>query len=192
MEKLNLHELSLLLDQDIVVIQEDARKHHLKDKLKAMHGPEQKDPPLLSAPEIPEKAPVGDEYQEELLQFKYEGNFDKGVLVIYQGNNLEPSHREFLMKILGAVGCSLKDVALMSSDHVLELPSGGLGRLNPHKLLVFGSFNHELMKFKKVNYACTGEETVYFFADDLGDLADNIHLKKELWKGLQVLFNIKK
>lgn len=191
MEKLNLHELSLLLDQDIVIIQEDVEQHRSKEKLAPLHAAQQQDGsgvPLA----LQGKTQAADETQEELLKFKYEGNFDKGVLVIYQGNGLDPGHREFLMKILGAVGCSLKDVALMSSDHVLELPSGSLGRLTPHKLLVFGSFNHEIMKLKTANYRCIGEETLYFFADDLGDLVHNVHLKKELWKGLQVLFNIKK
>lgn len=181
---MNLLELSLLLDQDLVVIQDEFKKQQPG----AVPRLQEKDPFGASVQEMPSV----DEYQEELVKIKYEGNFGKGVLVIYQGNHLEEGHREFLMKILGAVGCSLKDVALMPSDHVLELPSGSLSRLNPSKVLVFGSFNHALMKFKKENYECSGEETVYFFADDLGDLADNQKLKKELWKGLQVLFNIKK
>ncbi|HLW18941.1 MAG TPA: hypothetical protein VKX33_01385 [Cyclobacteriaceae bacterium] len=169
MEVLDLQQLSLILDQDLVILQEDV-------------------PKLLSW----QKTDNQEEYTEEINEITYEGNFEKGILVMFQGNELESSHREFLLKILGAVGCSLKDVALISSGRILELPEESINRLNPRKCLVFGTFSHPIMQFKTSTYEVISGETEYFFADAMEDLVENIPLKRSLWNGLQVLFQIKK
>src|SRR5690606_38546462 len=102
------------------------------------------------------------------------------------------SYREFLMRILGAVGCSLKDVAMVSTNHIHELPTECISQLNPNKCLVFGSLNHPIMKWKTKNYEVISGEAAYLFADPLEELSANVQLKKNLWTCLQVLFNIKK
>jgi hypothetical protein len=49
------------------------------------------------------------------------------------------------------------------------------------------------MTRKKNNYEITQEgEIEYLFADDLGQISENVALKKSLWSALQVLFNITK
>ena len=189
MESLNLHHLSLLLDQDLVIIPEDINKHLLSDQLKARHASFIEETGItqnISASEAEE------EYLEEILKINYEGNFEKGVLIIYQGNHLEDSYREFLMRILGAVGYSLKDVALVSTNHIHELPVDCISQLNPNKCLVFGALNHPIMRLKTKDYEIISGEAACFFADPLEELADNVQLKRKLWTGLQVLFNIKK
>lgn len=195
MEALNLYHLSLILDQDLIVIPEEIRIHQLSEKLKARHAyhPEEgisesnisvSEPPELNKPEK--------EYQDEFLKINYEGNFEKEVLIIYEGSLLEDSSRDFLMKILGAVGCSLKDVALVAATHLLELPSESISHLNPHKCIVFGKVIHPLIRLKKENYEIISGEIVFLFADDLKEIAENIPLKKKLWSSLQVLFTITK
>lgn len=185
MDTLNIHELSLLLDQDIVVLPEEIRKHQLSETLKARHA---------SHPEEnPETGPHGPiKPEEEYYKIDYEGNFEKGVLIIYEGKDLEAENRGFLMKILGAVGCSLKDVALVSATHLQEYPPESFSQLNPHTCLVFGSVSHPLIPPKKVNYEIISGEIVFLFADDLKDIAENTPLKKNLWTSLQVLFHINK
>src|SRR5690554_1882617 len=108
MEELNIKHLSLILDQDLVLIQEDIQKHQLAEQLKERHAPtEQVNLNSKDQTSSAEQAKPEEEYDEERLNMAYEGNFEKGILIIYQGNQLEELHREFLMKILGAVGCSL-------------------------------------------------------------------------------------
>ena len=189
MEPLNLYHLSLLLDQDLVIIPEDINKHLLSKQLKARHASiieEEGTFQGISASEAEE------EYLEEVLKIDYEGHFEKGVLIIYQGNHLEDSYRDFLMKILGAVGFSLKDVAMVPSNHIHELPTECINQLNPNKCLVFGSLNHPIMKLRTKDYEVISGEAAYFFAVPLEELADNVQLKRKLWTGLQVLFNINK
>jgi DNA polymerase III psi subunit len=189
MEPLNLHHLSLFLDQDLIIIPDDSTKHLLSEQLRARYSPINEEADISSEPSALE---AEEEYREEILKINYEGDFEKGVLIIYQGNHLEASYREFLMKILGAVGCSLKDVAMVSTNHIHELPSECISQLNPNKYLVFGSLNHPIMKLKTNNYEVISLEAAYLFADPLEELSDNVQLKKKLWTGLQVLFNIKK
>ncbi|MEX2593267.1 MAG: hypothetical protein WD426_10860 [Anditalea sp.] len=194
MEKLNLNHLSLFLDEEIVIIEDDIRKHNLSEQLKARHAHHAEEAAfgsdtLAEADSLNEPE---EEYLEELLKINYEGNFEKSVLIIYQGNQLEGSLGEFLMKILGAVNCSLKDVALVSANHLQELPKQSISQLNPHKCLIFGPINHPMMKLKHENYEIISGEIVCLFADDLKEIADSLPLKKKLWSSLQVLFNINK
>jgi hypothetical protein len=193
MEELNLYHLSLLIHEDVVIIKDDIRKHHLSEKLKAKYGQFSEEKGEASG--IPKGCTVrehDEEYQEERLKINYEGNFEKGILIIYQEDQLPSGVREFLMRILGAVDCSLKDVALVSANHLQELHEQSISQLNPRKCLLFGTANHPIMKLKHENYEIMGGETVYLFADDLKEIAENTPLKKKLWACLQVLFNINK
>lgn len=169
MEKLTLEQLSLILEEDLFVIPSDGIGHSS---------------PVENPPATPPK--------HELQEIRYEGGFKKRVLIIYQGSELGTDAREFLMKVLGAVGCSLKDVALASSNLLEELPENCIQQLHPQKCLVFGRINHPIMKEKTQNYEIINGEFEYYFGDDLEDLKDDIPLKKKLWSSLQVLFHINK
>lgn len=186
MAALNLQELSLILDQDLIIHPDDIHQA-LATARQHLDSPRPDSQQVLAA-----EVPVEEEYQAEVKKLRYEGNFEKGILVVYQGKVLDSEHREFLFKVLGAVGCSLKDIALVSTRHLLELPPESIDQLSPSKCLVFGSFNHPVMKFKTTNYEIVSGEREYFFADALEDLPDNVQLKRNLWNGLQVLFQIKK
>ena len=169
MERLNLAQLSLILEEDLFVLSDD----DIKDSSAAENL--NTTPPNNDVPGI-----------------EYEGGFKQRVLIIYQGDQLGTEVREFLMKVLGAVGCSLKDVALVSSDHLQELPESSIQQLHPQKCLIFGRVNHPIMKEKTQNYEIIHGETEYYFGDDLEDLKDDIPMKKKLWSSLQVLFHINK
>lgn len=186
MEVLNLQQLSLILDQDLVVHPKDVHQS-VATRTELPDSPRSDNTQGIVAEVLAEE-----QYKQEVKELSYEGNFEKGILVVFQGDSLDSGHREFLFKVLGAVGCSLKDVALVPTKHLLELPPESIDHLSPRKCLVFGSFNHPMMKFKKTNYEIVSGEREYFFADALEDLADNVQLKRNLWNGLQVLFQIKK
>lgn len=178
---MSLHHLGLFLDADIVLLKEESQK------LASSINDEKEDFSQLKEQEIRQ------ELAEDDLELVYEGNFEKGVLVIYEGSHLEPALREFLFKILQAVNCSLKDVALSSSESVAEVPMPIIQAMSANKVVVFGKLQHDLMNSKKHPYEITQEEGVeYMFVDSVQEILDNQALKKTLWNKLQVLFNIKK
>lgn len=175
MENMTLSHLSFFLESDIVVVKEEAPALISRLSGESLEN------------EIDENLTL--EEENDLI---FEGHFEKGILVIYEGSHLEPELREFLFKILGAVGCSLKDVALTSSESVEEVELKRIEDLNPHKILIFGKLNHELSKIKKQHYEIQNEEGIeYLFADDLKEINSNTTYKKALWAKLQILFSIK-
>lgn len=186
METLNLQHLSLILDQDLVLLPDDLRA---QAQIKAQVT---KPAPVNNPTVQPVEDRVMEEPQEEMPLLPYEGNFEKSVLIIFQGDVLEDPHREFLLKVLGAVGCSLNDVALVSTASILASSPDSIERLKPKKCLIFGSFDHAIMLKKTAVYVKIAGDFDYFFADKLEDLVDNVQLKRNLWAGLQVLFQINK
>ncbi|MCH7408374.1 hypothetical protein MM239_03115 [Belliella sp. DSM 111904] len=175
MENLNLKHLSLFLDDNVVLVKEEV--------------------PKLISNLI--NATLGEEFTEVEIDADsnaliFEGNYEKAIMIIYQGSHLEPELREFLFKILGAVGCSLKDIALAASESVEEVSPESIDALNPNKILVFGKLNHTISKLKQNTYEIFNVDGVeYLFADDLKDVNSNVNMKKSLWTALQVLFGIK-
>ena len=148
----------------------------------------------LSSLENPISDPATEEIiNDETVTIEYEGGFEKGVLIGFEGNELSDEHKDLLFKILGAVGCSLKDIALINSTELEAIPLASIFALNPTKIILFGLLHHDIMTRKKNNYEIAQEgETEYLFADDLGQISENVALKKSLWSALQVLFNITK
>ena len=187
MEDLSLFELGLFLDNDIVILKEEPLL--LKTRSKANDNSEiSSKSPVMTDESLTDDLEI--ERETELI---HEGNFEKGILVIYQGDHLETNHREFLFKILQAVNCSLKDIALSSSEMIEETTMETLQQMNPNKILIFGKLRHDLMKFMQHKYEILNENGVeYFFSDDLREISENIELKRLLWNKLQILFGIKK
>ncbi|MCH7412237.1 hypothetical protein MM213_01980 [Belliella sp. R4-6] len=178
MESMNLHHLGMFLDSDIVIVQDEIpallEKNYNID--------------LVSDAEA-----ISEEVSEEEHDLIYEGNFEKGILIVYEGSHLEADLREFLFKILGAVNCSLKDIALSSSESVEEVSLAKIDELNANKILIFGKLNHSLFQFKQRDYEIKNENGVeYLYSDDLRSIFSDVALKKSLWNMLQILFGIKK
>ncbi|ERM82954.1 hypothetical protein P872_04900 [Rhodonellum psychrophilum GCM71 = DSM 17998] len=185
MEELSLFELGLFLDNEIVVLKEEGTFSKSK-------GHPASDSSLKGTNVAHASQPEEVEIEME-MELVHEGNFEKGILIVYQGDHLESTHREFLFKILQAVNCSLKDIALSSSEMVEETKLSSIQQMNPNKILIFGKLRHDLMKIMQHKYEILNEDGVeYFFADDLREISENVELKRSLWNKLQILFGIKK
>ncbi len=186
---MNLKELSLFITDPLIVDVKESSQHILANRFMEKHG--------LTV-EANQKSALVEEpsenyADEDRVALVYEGEFKKGILVIYTGKGLSEQNTEFLLKVLQAVGCSLGDIALVSEQALEGTGLKSLESLAPNKVLVFGRINHPLMQWRKENYEVysQAESTEYFYADELDEFTDNIPLKKKLWTSLQVLFNIK-
>lgn len=178
MEKMTIHELGFILDKEIYILPEE------KNQLLTVVTPL-----VLEQNTISQE----DEFLEEPVHLAYEGGFEKGILVIYEGNSLESGLSDYLFKILGAVSCSLKDIALANSEDTELTTMSSITALNPNKIIVFGKVRHEIMMSVKKTYEVHQEDEIeYLFADDLKQISESLDLRKALWKELQVLFNITK
>ena len=171
---MNLHHLGMFLDSDIVIVQDEI-------------------PALLEKNFSIDSVSDAEAISEEEHDLIYEGNFDKGILIVYEGSHLEADLREFLFKILGAVNCSLKDIALSSSESVEEVSLAKIEELNANKILIFGKLNHKLYQYKQRDYEIRNDKGIeYLYSDDLRSIFSDVSLKKSLWNMLQILFGIKK
>jgi hypothetical protein len=96
------------------------------------------------------------------------------------------------MKILGAVNCSLKDIALLGADQLENMDPAVLDQLNPQKIIVFGLVHHPIMQHKVDLYKIRDVGYELLFVNDLIEISTNVALKKSLWTSLQILFHINK
>ena len=179
MENMGLQHLSLFLEEEIFVLKEEISQ--------LAHTPE----PIFTEEEEVEALLESDAAQaEEIL---YEGGFEKGILIVFQDNELSDAYKELLFKILQAVNCNLKDIALVSAPSLEKTDEGAVSALSPNKIIVFGKTSHSIMGHKKATYEIIQEDGVeYLFADDLQEISQEVGLKKALWNQLQILFGIKK
>lgn len=178
MENMNLQLLSLFLDKEIYLV--PGEKHAY---LAAQT-------PVVETTELATEA-AG--MIEETLTIAFEGGFEKGILVVHEENELKPELKEMLFNLFGALQCSLKDMAVAKALDLEGMPMESVTNLGPSKVIVFGLVRHDLMAFQKNKYEIVQEDGIeYLFADSLGVIAENKALKKQLWKEIQVLFNIKK
>ena len=185
MEILNLQQLSLILDQDLVILKEEvhATMTDVKEQIDLDVLPPDNNSLVQDSP----AAYKGEDQSDVLI---YEGNFQKKILIVFQGKTLQNDYREFILKLLNAVHCSLDDVALVSSVQFLQASPNAINQLKPSKLLIFGKLDHPIMQHKISNYQTSGDKAHYFFADTLEDLEESVPLKRKLWNGLKVLFQL--
>ncbi|WP_009033747.1 hypothetical protein [Indibacter alkaliphilus] len=177
MESQNLHYLSLFLDQEIYLMPED------RDSLS-----KQADSQVLTESSVEQ---IPEEEVEEKLELEYQGGFEKGILVVFEGKELEKEHHDLLFNILNAVNCSLKDVALCSDMSLNLVSPDYISNMAPNKVIIFGNIHHDIISLKKKDYSILQEEgTEYLFADGLKTISEDKNLKRALWTALQVLFNI--
>jgi len=184
---MNLKEISLFLTEPILLIPEKISEQVLTgvpDISASVNV-------SLSSEEVPSDPNREENDIPELDIASYEGNFQKGLLVLYQGSKLSEASQTFLMNILKAVNHSLKDIALLSEAALLNGHPDSITRLNPRNMLIFGRLNHSIMQIKKGDYVIISEDYSCLFADDLKELEANKPLKIKLWTSLQVLFDIK-
>lgn len=180
MEEQSIHHLSLFLDSPIYLLPEEKGLYlELGEKNQAIED--------IPTEEVLSPAII----EEEMQELAYEGNFEKGVLIAYDSPDLSAELKELLFKILDAVGCSLKDIALCHEGLINAASMDQVDALNPSKVIVFGRISHPLMHYKKENYQREMVEgTEYLFADSLDQIYTSKELKKALWGALKTLFNV--
>ncbi|WP_084121446.1 hypothetical protein [Aquiflexum balticum] len=182
MENLSIHHLAMFMPEEIYMISGENNLWTEAGK-KAIPYKENSSSP----------SPIEEDTSEETVSIEFDGGFEKGVMIIYRGSSLTQDLQELLFKILQAVGCSLKDVALVSSQILEASATDAITSMNPCKIIVFGTVRNDIMSYHKSNYEIENEDgTEYLFADDLKIISENKELKKSLWNELQVLFNITK
>ncbi|MEX2567062.1 MAG: hypothetical protein WD431_14050 [Cyclobacteriaceae bacterium] len=194
---MNLKEISLYLTEDIYVIQEELKQKQLAEKFTSQYGQEetkdQNHSEKASTSKVEE--PLSDLEKKEDFDpepINFEGEFKKGILIIYQGKELSALNREFLMKILQAIPLSLKDIALLSEKNLLANGQDPVAQLNPNKMIIFGNFHHPIMRLKRENYQIQQDRVECFYADEFEEIQNSTPLKRKLWSTLQLFFNIKK
>ncbi|QDH81619.1 hypothetical protein FKX85_17530 [Echinicola soli] len=194
MEEMDIDKLGFFIEEDIFLIPEDAQEILLADKFKDFTEDISKENPAIPADnpaDSPQEQPDNETVSSPSLV--YDGDFEKGLLVIHQDDPLGEELKAFLLKILRAVSYSLKDIALVSASQVAGLPPEAVQQLNPHKILVFGRLSHPMIQLKEANYEVTSDDEIeYLFADSLPVIFEEQDLKKQLWKSLQAFFNINK
>lgn len=183
MENHSIHDLGLFLDTEVYVIPEE-RKELIQNLVQQISSDGKNSVHQMDIQEATE---------EESIPLEFDGGFEKGVLIAHEGQALSPQLSDLLFKILNAVGCSLKDIALFSSPQIEAVDMETIQSLGPDKVIVFGNLKHELMGYKRKNYEIQMLEGVeYLFADELDAIQENKNLKVSLWTQLQALFNISK
>ncbi|WP_225444211.1 hypothetical protein [Echinicola arenosa] len=193
---MDLNKLGLFMDEDIFLIPDDATELLLANKFKNYGEDLPEETGIVSEPApalSPTEVNSNNSQDNDIITLSYEGDFEKGLLIIYQGEEMSEDIKAFLLKILRAVSYSLKDIGLVSSVQLSSFPPTALNQLNAHKVIVFGRLSHPIIKLKEANYEITADgDTEYIFADDLPVIFEDENLKRKLWKSLQAFFNINK
>ncbi len=179
------------MEEDVFLIPEDVNEIKLAQKFKDYDSPIAEVAATVEEPTpLPQSNSEASASEEPI---EYEGDFEKRLLVLYQGASLAEDTKGFLLKILQAVSHNLKDIALVSSSQISTLPPNCISHLGPHKVIVFGNLSHPIIQLKEHDYEIKSNEgTEYLFADDLGLIFGDDKLKRKLWTSLQAFFNIKK
>jgi hypothetical protein len=173
MENNSLEELQSLITEEIFLTQEDQEVilAHLEGR-------------TLDFKEI------------ESLEFPIEpipvrGNYSKGVLILHEEKVLSSEVMEMLVNMINAVGHSMTEIGMVSSDALEDRSMEDFLSLNAHIVLKFGRIKHPINTVPAQSYEVYSEnETEYLFADSLSSISEDKALKKKLWTALQVLFNL--
>ena len=141
--------------------------------------------------QIDSTIPPKEELKPEPLSVR--GKFEKGILVLHEEEQLRPEVMEMLVNMINAVGHSMNEVGLLSSNELEGRTLAELYDLNAHIVLKFGRLKHPINALPASDYQIHTEgETEYLFADSLTTISEEKALKGKLWNTLKILFNISK
>ena len=111
--------------------------------------------------------------EEEAIPYSKEG-----VLVVTDHESLPEDQKTYLGKILGAVGLELSQANFSTSTSVI------------HKYEQVICFRKDQAREQKL-YSIENEEgSQVIYSDPLDEVALSVDLRKQLWAGLQMLFEI--
>lgn len=128
--------------------------------------------------------------------FDYEGDNNKYVLVLYsneQGKSISHPQRDFLLKILGAVGLKAEDVALVNLGAYPGVTALDLKKFfSPSKMLVFAEDVSSLgvPQLEKHYMPTSAASMKVVRSHSIENILHNVDSKKLLWTALKQLFNV--
>lgn len=173
MENESIEELQWLITEEIYLIPEDR-----KAILAHLEGETESPQELLVPEPVPEPIPV-------------RGNFSKGVLVLHEEKELPSEVMDMLVNMVKAVGHSMNEVGMVSSDAMENRNMEEFHALNAHVVLKFGKIKHPINALFDQLYEVHSEAgTEFLFADSLSSIFEDKKLKVKLWNSLQILFNL--
>ena len=121
----------------------------------------------------------------------YEGFYVKKVLVVVHSAGPDFAHKDLLMKILGAIGLTKEDVAILPSKHISSKEDfDWMVESQKSSLIAFGlpdkwkdriAADHTLYEVRKHH----GYQLL--FSENLTSIAENVDSKRKLWAALQKL-----
>jgi hypothetical protein len=197
MEEMNIQQLQYILTEDLFLIKEEF-------KIKPISGKSEPNPiqekPQNSIPKAVSTSPssiVQEPAAEDLVISKepipIRGNFENGVLILHEEEELADEVMEMMVKMIQAVNHSMNEVGMISSKNLEGRSLEEFMDLNAHKVLKFGRIKHPINALPAIEYTIhTEEETEYLFADSLSVISEDRDLKVKLWNSLKILFNISK
>ncbi len=190
MENMSIHELQHIITEELFFFEKEPTSEGAQDRANSSNESE-KPKTLPRTVHIEGATPPKEELKPEPI--KVRGNFEKGILVLHEEIELKPEVMDMLVKMINAVGHSMNEVGLLSSDELEGRSLAELYDLNAHIVLKFGRVKHPINALPASDYQIHMEkETEYLFADALSTIAEDKILKGKLWNTLKTLFNIGK
>ena len=201
MEQDSLENLKVFLEEELFLIPEDLKKleDELNGKIHTAVTVPVSQATSAPTPTVEIKEPLkseSSELEEVMQELKAEpiplkGNFTKGILILHEESELSAEVMDMLVKMINACGHSMAEVGMVSSEHLENRTMEDFQALNAHVILKFGRIKHPVNAISAQPYEVLAEdETEYLFADALSVIAEDVTLKKKLWKSLQILFNL--
>ena len=201
MDQDSLENLKAFLEEELFLIPEDLKKleDELNGKIHTAVTVPVSQATSAPTPTVEIKEPLkseSSELEEVMQELKAEpiplkGNFTKGILILHEESELSAEVMDMLVKMINACGHSMAEVGMVSSEHLENRTMEDFQALNAHVILKFGRIKHPVNAISAQPYEVLAEdETEYLFADALSVIAEDVTLKKKLWKSLQILFNL--
>jgi hypothetical protein len=197
MEDISIQELQHILTEDLFFIKDEYKAKTVAVKTEAKSNQEKHQNPIPKSTSTLEQHFVQKPDAEDLILAKepilIRGQFQNGVLILHEEEELVAEVMEMLVKMINAVNHSMNEVGMVSSKSLEGRNLAELMDLNPNKVLKFGRIKHPINALPALEYAIhTQEEIEYLFADSLSVISEDRELKVKLWNSLKILFNISK
>lgn len=187
---MSIQELQHIITEELFFFEKDSKSDQAKEETKPSSESE-KPKTLPKTVHIEGSTPPIEELKPEPLTVR--GNFEKGILVLHEEQELKPEVLEMLGNMVNAVGHSMNEIGLLSSLELEGRSLSDLYDLNAHIVLKFGRIKHPINALPASDYQIhTEDETEYLFADALSTISEDKALKGKLWNTLKILFNLAK
>jgi hypothetical protein len=190
MENMSIQELQHIITEELFFFEKDSKSNQSPEDTNLSIEPE-KPNTLPRTVHLEGAPPPKEDLKPEPLIVR--GNFEKGILVLHEEQELKPEVLEMLGNMVNAVGHSMNEIGLLSSVELEGRTLSDLYDLNAHIVLKFGRIKHPINALPASDYQIHTEgETEYLFADALSTISEDKALKGKLWNTLKILFNIAK